>query len=85
MHPRGRNPACQGVRWLGSRGSTPPHACVGPNVLAEVGVDGADVEVGTAGGDPVVDLVDLQFQTAFEVSEGHLRPFGSACGEENFL
>jgi hypothetical protein len=40
-------------------------------VLGEIGVDGADVKVSAAGGDPVVDLVDLDLEAALEVLQGH--------------
>lgn len=40
-------------------------------MFGEVGVDGADVDVGAGRGDPVLHAVDLQFECPFEVAEGH--------------
>ena len=58
---------------------------MGRALLGEVGVDGADVEVGAAGGDPVVDLVDLEFETLLEVVEGNFGLLGPAWGGVYFL
>jgi len=40
---------------------------IGEEILVEVGIDGADVEMGTASRYPIIDFEHLQLQTLLEV------------------
>jgi hypothetical protein len=57
----------------------------GFGVLLQVGVDGADVEVGAGGGGPVLHAVDLDLQRLLQVGQGYLRLVVSDLDEINFL
>lgn len=54
-------------------------------VLVEVGIDGADVEMGATGRYPIIDFEDLQLQALLEVGQRDLGLLGSKSNAFYFL
>jgi hypothetical protein len=54
-------------------------------LLVEVGVNGADVEMGAAGRDPIIDFEDFELETLLEIGEGNFGLLSSASKKGYFL